>query len=171
MVKPPPKKEVKDQAFIKMIQGLKDLKNPKFTIKNTDFSIVKLPPMNGFDVSEEIRINLVTTADKFDAGDGSDSQNVILFTKAIMGLPTAFVKYLMVVLFEYVEFKGKDVGIDKSWAKLKGLEDMAFQGFEIINIYEVLARALFVNFSGSFSDLASSIPGADLILKRFKQKI
>ncbi|MCK5607375.1 hypothetical protein KAR91_36160 [Candidatus Pacearchaeota archaeon] len=162
------KEKKKNPVLEKMIQNLKDLKNPKFKINNTSFSIDKLPPMEGFKTSEEIRVNLIKSADSYDSGDGSEDQNIVLFTKAIMGLPTEFIQYLMLALFAHIQFKGN--GVDGAWADLSGMEDMAFKDFEVIHIYEVLARALFINFHGSFSGIVSAFPGADLILKRLKQK-
>lgn len=165
------KKEEKSNPLLeKMISIGKDLKNPQFKVKNTTFNIVKLPPMDGFRVAEQIRINLIQTADSFDAGDGSESQNVALFVKAIMGLPPAFIDYLMEKLFKHIQYQGKDVGIDKGWVELSGMEDMAFQNFEVINIYEVLGRALYVNFSGSFFEITSAFPDVGQLLKRLKQK-
>ena len=162
------KKEDKKNPLIeKLIKNLKDLKNAKFKINNTSFSVIKLPPMSGFEVSEEIRINLVKTADSFDT-DGSENQNIVLFTKAIMGLPTSFIKYLMLELFEHVQFKGN--GVDGAWAKLQGFEDTAFLDFEVIQIYEVLVRALFINFHGSFLEITSAFPGADQFLNQLKPK-
>lgn len=160
------------QDFQRMISSkLKEFGNTKFKIKETEFSISKLPPMAGFKVAENIRVALTTTADKFDAGNGTEEQNATLFFKALLGLPSEFVDYLMAELFEGIQFSGKSTGVEKGWAPLKGMEDSAFQDFEVINIYEVLWRALFINFSGSFSEITSAFPGVAQILKQLKPKI
>jgi hypothetical protein len=165
------KEEVEENNFLeKMIANLKDLKNKEFEIKDTSFTIEKLPPYEGFELFEEIRINLVKTADGFDSGNGSEDQNIILFTKTIMGLPPSFIKSLMSKMFKYIQFQGEKIGVEKGWINLKGMEDTAFQNFEVINIYEVLARALFINFSGSFSEITSAFPGAGQILNRLQPK-
>ena len=147
----------------KMLEGLLEkvssFKDVKFSVGNTKFNIAKLPPMAGFRLVEEIRVNLVSASDKLDSGDGTEAKNATLFIKSIMGLSPIFIQKLMDSLFEYVEYSGVDSGVEKGWAKLKGLEDSAFQNFEVIQIYEVLVRALYVNFSGSFSGMTSNFPG------------
>ena len=154
----------------KIIDGLLEkvgsFKEAKFSIGETTFNIAKLPPMAGFSLVEEIRVNLVLASDRLDSGDGTESKNVTLFIKSILGLDPIFIQKLMDTLFEYVEYSGGVSGVEKGWAKLKGLEDSAFQNFEVIQIYEVLSRALCVNFSGSFSGMISNFPGAGKTLRR-----
>lgn len=155
-----------DPMLGNLINQLKGIKDREFEILGTTFNIEKLPPMAGFEISEEIRINLVKSADQFENGDGSEAQNIALFSKAIMGLHPAFVKGLMNKMFKYVQFQGKKTGVEAGWVKLSGMEDMAFHDFEIVHIYEVLVRALCVNFSGSFAAITSAFPSAGQILKR-----
>lgn len=157
----------KFESFFKKI---KNLGKTKFKIKGTEFSIEKLPPMKGFRVAEEIRVNLAESADKFDVKEGSDSENATLFFKALLGLSPDFIDALMERMFDCIQFTGKDTGTEKGWQTLCGSEDSAFINFEVINIYEVLWRALYVNFSGSFSEIASAFPGAAQFLKQLKQK-
>ena len=165
MVKPPPKRP---SAQTKMLEGLfkkiSSFGDTEFDVGDIKFNIAKIPPMAGFRLAEEIRVNLVFASDKFDTGEGSEASNATLFIKSIMGLDPSFIKKLMDSLFEYVEYSGGGSGVEKGWAKLKGLEDSAFQDFEVIQIYEVLVRALYVNFSGSFSGMLSNFPGIDKIL-------
>jgi len=156
--------------FDSIIKKVKSFGDTKFKIKGTEFSIEKLPPMEGFRVAEQIRVNLAETSDKFDVGEGSDNENVALFLKAILGLPPSFVDYLMEKMFDSIQFTGKDTGQEKGWQSLRGSEDSAFINFEVINIYEVLWRALYVNFFGSFSGIASAFPGVGSILQRQNQK-
>ena len=153
----------------KLTSAIKNFGDIKFKIKNTEFDIVKLPPMSGFKVVENIRETLAATANKFDGGAGTEEESATLFFKAVLGLPPSFIDYLMSELFEHVQFSGG--AIDKGWAKLKGLEDTAFDNFEVINIYEVLARALYVNFSGSFIGIMSAFPGAEQTFNPLSQKI
>lgn len=168
-----PKNKKVDQSELlmkKMMGKLKNLGETKFQIKGTKFSIEKLPPMKGFRVAEQIRVNLAESADKLDVKDGSDEGNAALFFKAILGLSPDFIDSLMGKMFDCIQFTGKDTGTEKGWQTLSGSEDSAFMNFEVINIYEVLWRALFVNFSGSFSEISSAFPGVGQILTQLKAK-
>lgn len=153
-----------------MFKDLKSFDNTKFEIKGVKFSVSKLPPMDGFKMAEEIRVNLAMTADKFDAGDGSEQQSMVLFFKSLLGLDPIFVDDIRSRLFKHVQFSGDAANVKSGWVELDGLEDQAFEKFEVINIYEVLARALFINFHGSFSAITSTFPGVAQILKQRKQK-
>ena len=157
--------------FESLIKKVKSFGEIKFQIKGTKFSIEKLPPMEGFRIAEEIRVNLAESADKFDIKEGSETESATLFFKALLGLSPAFIDSLMEKMFECIQFTGKDTGQEKGWQILSGSEDSAFINFEVINIYEVLWRALFVNFSGSFSEIGSAFPGVDKILQQLNQKI
>ena len=171
----------KSPNVLNMLSGLKGLGNAKFKIKNgkgegkieTEFSVTKLPPMKGFKLAESIRVNLAETANRFEVkdDDGKDKKQqeleaATLFFKAVLGLPTEFIEDLQEQLFNYIEFKGGSSGIEKGWATLSGLEDAAFNGLEIISVYEVMGRALYINFSGSFSGILSNFPGMDKILNQ-----
>ena len=143
--------------------------NPNFKIKGTEFSITKLPPMAGFRMTEYIRVNLVKTANSFDTSDDTAASQAALFFKAVLGMDIDVVETIRKELFEEIQFKTKDVSL--GWVSLKDSIDMAFQDFEPINIYEVLCRALYVNFSGSFSEIGLRFPGMEKILKSLNQKI
>lgn len=155
-----------DQMLDVLLKKIGTFGDSKFCVAGTKFDVSKMPPMVGFRLAERIRVNLVFVSNKLDAGDGSEAGNATLFIKSILGLDPDFIQGLMDRLFEHVQYSGGESGVEKGWAKLKGLEDSAFQNFEIIQIYEVLARALYVNFSGSFSGILSSFPGMDKILKQ-----
>lgn len=133
--------------------------NKEFEISGVKFQIEKLPPMTGFKMAEEIRFNLSNTANGIELKNSdSDLEAAVLFFKAILGLPVEFIENIQQTLFETIQFQGGGSGVEKGWAKLKGMEDMAFQNFEIVNIYEVLVRGLYINFSGSFSGIMSAFP-------------
>lgn len=168
------KKKNGNDPISKAFNSIGKFGDTKFKIKNVEFSITKLPPMDGFEMAEKIRLNLVYSADRFDVKSNPGEknkeveQNAILFFKAILGIETEFVKEIREKLFEHIQFSGN--GVEKGWMDLRQSEDMAFENFEIINIYEVLGRALFVNFSGSFSELTSNFPGMAQILSQQLQK-
>jgi len=166
--------------FVKLLKGLKGLGDSKFKIKGTEFSVTKLPIMDGFDMAEKIRVTMAETANRFEDNSTpgkslkeQQAQNANLFFKVLLGLPTDFVKELRDKMFEYIQFRGGKSGVSdkKGWAPLADCKDAAFQDFEIIHIYEVLGRALYVNFSGSFSGILSAIPGAEQILKQLNLEI
>ena len=145
------------------------LSNPKFKIKNTGFIISKISPMKSFDLAEYIRFNLARSADSFSVDDkSSDEENAILFFKAVLGLDPDVVSHIREELFSCIEFTGS--GVEKGHMPLAGAEDMAFQNFEVVNIYEVIGRALFINFFGSFAGIVSAFPGAASFMKSHLQE-
>ena len=127
-----------------MIENIKGFGDTEFQIKDTKFSITKLSPMKGFEVSEKIRVALAASSDKINVEDGSEEQSILLFFKSIMAMPIDFVDDIRKSLFLHIQYSGKKVGVESGWAALSGLEDSAFKNFETINIYEVFGRALFV---------------------------
>jgi len=159
------KKKKKEEKIINPFDGFG---NPDFKIKGTEFSITKLSPMAGYHMTEYIRVNLVKSANSFETSDDTESSQAALFFKAIMGMDQIVVEYIRQNLFQEIQFKTADVAL--GWVDLKDSMDMAFQDFEPINIYEVLVRALYVNFSGSFSEIGSRFPGMEKILKSLNQK-
>lgn len=152
-----------NQTLNMLKQKAQSLGDKVFKINDAEFHIAKLPPLAGMDLLEFIRASLAKTSNGIDAGD-SNAENIALFFKTILALPPADVKYIRDELFKNIEFKSP--GVDRGLLRLSGSEDMAFQGFEIINIYEVLVRALYVNFSGSFSGIGSLFPGVEAILSQ-----
>lgn len=154
----------------KLIKKIKNFGATEFKINGTKFSIEKLPPMKGFRVAEEIRVNLAEAASKFDIKGSSEIESSALFFQALLALSPDFIDTLMEKMFECIQFTGKDTGQESGWQSLSGSEDSAFINFEVINIYEVLWRALFVNFHGSFSGIASAFPGMAQVLQRLNQK-
>lgn len=143
--------------------------SPEFKIKGTEFSITKLSPMEGFHMTEYIRVNLVQSASSFETSENTEASQAALFFKAVLGMDTNVVEHIRSSLFKEIQFKTNDVKL--GWIDLKDSMDMAFVDFEPINIYEVLCRALYVNFSGSFSEIGLRFPGMEKILSSLNQKI
>ena len=162
----PKKKKNKEEKIQNPFEGFG---NPDFKIKGTEFSINKLSPMAGFHMSEYIRVNLVQSANSFETSDDTVASQAALFFKAVLGMDQVVVEHIRQSLFKEIQFKTADVAL--GWVDLKDSMDMAFQDFEPINIYEVLVRALYVNFSGSFSEIGLRFPGMEKILKSLNQKI
>lgn len=163
--KAPPKPKI---DISKVLQGFKGLDKPEFKIKNTKFDIEKLPIMQNFELAEKIREQMAFTANNLNTGSvNNEEDGAILFFKTILSLPPVFIEELRVAMFNHISFSGS--GVEKGHMPLLGAEDMAFNNCEIIHIYEVIARALYINFSGSFSGLMSAIPGGASILSQLNQ--
>ena len=139
----------------------------EFELNKIKFKVTKLSPMIGFKLFEKIRFALVGSADV--AKGGSDDESAALFFKAVLSLPPDIIQGFMDILFANVQFTGGSV--QSGWSDLRGLEDMAFETLEPVHIYEVFGRSLIVNFSGSFSAIASRFPGGEALLQQLKQKI
>jgi len=150
-----------ENDFIEKIKGLND---PEFSINDAKFRITKLSPIKGFKLFEQIRHALALNAD---AVSGDIENGALTFYKAILTLSPEKIESFMNPMFDNVEFQGS--GVDRGWAHLKGMEEMAFQSLEPIHIYELFVRCLAVNFTGSFHAIASKFPGVERILSQLKQ--
>jgi len=137
----------------------------EFKLNEIKFKVTKLSPMAGFKLFEKIRFALVGSADV--AKSGNDEESATLFFKAVLSLPPDIIQGFMDILFANIQFTGGSV--QTGWSDLKGLEDMAFETLEPVHIYEVFGRSLIVNFTGSFSAIASKFPGGEVFLKQLKQ--
>ena len=77
----------------------------------------------------------------------------------VLSLNPSFVTYVRKILFERVAFSNR-LALDPM--PLAGSEDMAFGGLEPVAIYEVLARALAVNFTASWQYAVSKFQNVSL---------
>lgn len=157
-----------EALFEGLIEKAKNLANPEFAIKDVKFRVTKLAPLKGFDLFEYIRFNLASNADTDDGVNSSETKSAILFFKAVLTLQPNIIKNIMGDLFVNVEFMRPGV-VDKKYAKLVGLEEMAFSTLEVIHIYELFIRCLAVNFSASFHAIASEFPDVETILNLLKR--
>ena len=151
-----------------MIDSTNGFGQSPFKIKNIEFDIQKLPPVQGFGLAEFIRENIAKTSDGIDVAGTDDQANALLFIKSVVAFPADALEHIRRTLFSVTKFKGG--GVDRGWMDLLGSEDMAFQNLETIHFYEVLGRGLYINFSGSFSGLASTFPSVGQALSRYSQK-
>lgn len=145
---------------------IKKLSSPDFEINGIKFKITKLSPMAGHEMLESMRFAIVSSAGVAE-GDGED-ENAALFFKAVLALHPDLIRGYRDTLFANVEFSGDTV--KAGWAVLHGLEDMAFGTLEPVHVYEVFVRCLIVNFTESFSAIASRFPGGKAFFKRLKPK-
>ena len=124
---------------------------PEAKIEGTRFLFGKLPAMKGFDVLEQIRVEVGNKA------DAEMTASIDGLLKVLLSLSRGFVEALRLDMFKVVRFAN---GRAKTPQVLAGAEDMAFDGLDPVAVYEVLGRSLAVNFTASFRRLASSL-GAD----------
>ena len=124
-------------------------------IGNTDFQIRKLLPMEQFRVLEEIRVALGMSMRPEDlaAIGGVDTFGGIV--SIVLKLAPAAVESVRQQLFEQVLFRNDSA---QTWLELSRREPTAFEHLEAIHIYELLIRAVAVNFFGSWSVIRSRIP-------------
>lgn len=120
-------------------------------IEGVKFSFVKKPAMAGKDVWEALRVGIAEVVGEVPEGSAGE----MAFMQIAMGLPRETFEETRVALFEDVTWQSKD---SPTPAVLLGDEDMAFQGLEVVHIYEVWARACAVNFHGSWDAIRSMLP-------------
>lgn len=132
---------------------------------NTIFYIHKLPALTGFRVLESLREQLGETMAKVDIGNDQNNNQqagteiIKSFILAVAKLPATYVENtLMPALFEHVKYETKDKSI--VGLKLLGSEESAFSGLEPIVVYELILRALCVNFYQSFAGMISKSAAA-----------
>ena len=124
----------------------------EFQIGDTHFKIIKLYAMASYKLFEKIRVAASEKLAGIDFSGGFGQQQAMT---ALMSLPPQFVEDLRVELFASILFRNRNDA--KTFQKLGGAEDMAFQGLEPVAVYEVLLRSLAVNFSPSFLKLAREL--------------
>ena len=83
----------------------------------------------------------------------NDDQTLSSLVSVIIALPPEHLQALQDDLFPYVQFKNKHT--NNSRQDVKETEDMAFDGLEPVDIGEVLARSLAVNFFKSMQRIGS----------------
>ena len=124
----------------------------EFTIKGTRFRISKLLPEEGFEVSEILREGLGARLATIGATASIETAVAAMF----LSLPAATVERVRQRLFEEVYFKNKLT--NKQWLNLAQERGMGFTDLEPLHVYEVLMRALVVNFLESLLELPSRFP-------------
>lgn len=136
------------------------LTDTEFEIGGTRFFVAKLPATAGFDLLEVIRHEIGKSgALGKSIPDAASEGSMISVVQMALSLDPAFVAYVRKVLFEKVTFATR-LAVDPQ--RLAGAEDMAFGGLEPVAIYEVMARALAVNFTASWESVASKFQNVSL---------
>lgn len=130
---------------------IKEFTKKEVQLGSTKFIINKLHALDGYTVLESLRETLGETLGNIDMK--SPLEGVI---KSIMKLPASYIKdELMPALFKEVVFINKSAPQGMA-LEGEGADRMAFQDLDPVEIYELLARALCVNFYQSFAGKLSS---------------
>ncbi|MEE9451373.1 MAG: hypothetical protein V3V61_01290 [Gammaproteobacteria bacterium] len=135
--------------------NIDEYKNSKVEIGKTTFVIDKLNANAGFKVLEILRVAIIASGESFQTA-GNDFMNMC---KGVLGLPIDIVESVKTELFNNIRFfKEKNETKGKGIYLQRQCYDMAFEGLEPIDMYDLLLRALVVNFFSSFQKLKSKIP-------------
>ncbi len=134
-----------DESIIEEFKD--DYTQTEFTIGDVSFRINKLNALKGFKLFESIRKQVASSLNVEESGSPTKD-----FVKAMLSLEPVYIEKLRCEIFNHIDFIGNNA---ETYTKLKGAEDMAFQNLEPIHIYEVLGRALTVNFTESVLGLVS----------------
>ncbi len=123
----------------------------------TTFIIGKLNAMEGFKLLESIREQLGLTLSELNTAKMQEQNFLGEILKSVVRLPQQYVqKELIPILFNNIQFsKSNQVG----GLRLHGAEEMAF--IDPLHVYEVLLRALCVNFYSSFAGKLSALKVKD----------
>ena len=141
------------------LDGLRDdLTKTEFEISGTRFFIAKLPAMAAFDLLELIRHEL-GRSQALKVPEGTSDGDVHSLLKLVLSLDPAFVRLVRRELFSKVSFANARIATPQP---LAGAEDTAFDTLEAVTIYEVLLRALAVNFTESLRAVVSRFGDATL---------
>lgn len=121
-----------------------DLKTPEFKIRDTKFRVAKLLAEEGFEVLEILRPAIVAMVARMP----STVTDEAMILTALAGLSSATRQEIQDRLFVQVWWSTKKSPTEKP---LAGAGGEPWEGLEPVHIYGVIAKALFVNFTGSFS--------------------
>lgn len=139
----PPKQH---PAAARLLARTADWKQKECTLGRTRFRIEKMLPMQGFEVLEMVRS---AVGDRFRTLSAETGTAGALIS-VILGIDPPALRSIMDRLFRSVHFTNANV---KTPMVVFGNEGMAFESCQPIDVYELLARCLTVNFRESFSDL------------------
>ena len=127
--------------------SLGDWGNTDFTIGDTRFRVSKLSPLEAFGTMEKIRVAAAPVLASYQDESVGDFSEII---SEVLKIDPASLSVIRDELFAGVRFTN---GIAKTERILQGNIDMAFSKLLPIHIYEVLGRALVINFLESFCDI------------------
>ena len=136
------------------------LNQPDFTIRETTFHINKLPALDAAYLFKDILTGLGDRADEEIGtifGGASNLQSAASALKLLMLFDRRALEHVANKLFERVTFSNPQDAVTPQ--PLVGpAQEMCFRHLEPVHFYEVLGRALIVNFTESFAEIASRLP-------------
>ena len=119
------------------------------TIGETTFYFSKIGTVKAWPIFLEIRAEIGKALRErgivVNLQDGNSLAAALI--SLALTLPTPFIQQLQAEMFKYVQYKNEHTSDGRQ--DLTDTEDMAFDGLEAVDIGEVLARCLAVNFTGS----------------------
>lgn len=157
----------------KAVQGLlsllPDLESAEWVAEGDDgqttrFFFSKLPATKQLPAMEILRTSIGRMNFRLELVQGLGDIFAI-FMDAIVRMPEDAVERLMPLMFEGVKYVNKhNEKAVPGGNRVRGDEDNAFRGLDAFAIYEVLSRALAVNFARPFFNRASKLPGLGELL-------
>ena len=121
--------------------NIDELKKESITYGVVTFEIRKLSAVKAMEVVEILRVSLANTLTKLE----SSNNYVRDVLSLILTLPPEIVDKVKKMLFSSVVFR-KEGEVKGGLPLEPQYYDMAFQTLDVFNIYELIARCLFVNF-------------------------
>ena len=127
--------------------NIDELKKPVIKKENVTFKFYKLPAVEGLDLFEDIRVAFGRALDSV-----TPTENLLLtLSKALTAIPADFSKHLREKLFAYIEFtRDGDTATPKLTAEWW---PSAFEHLDAADVYELMLRALVINFFSSYKKL------------------
>ena len=127
------------------------------TIEDVTFDIRTMMAMEGYNFLETIRPALSSLSIESDLMD-SDVSLAAMAANLLGALPAATVEQCRLKMFRHVFFTSSAVPTP---TQLAGNEETAFKDLNAFHVYEILVRAIAVNFRGFWSVIKSRIPAKD----------
>ena len=134
--------------------NLEDFKNPEFKIGALNFRIVKVNAEDGFPLLEMIRC-AVTDPASMKFADGADqSQAGASLMRAVLAIDPAKLAKIRDELFKHIE-----VCVDGGamYQRLPKVRSVVMDNIEAPDVYEIIVRAIVVNFTKSFVGLLTRL--------------
>lgn len=134
-----------------METGFDKLSEPEFEIRNIKFRINKLKGIAGFELLEKVRTAL-GQRDLSDSFSGDEMSTGASIIGALCSIPS---KNVMDILNDCKSCIDVKLPSSQGYMPFREVEGLVAEAIEPIDYYELIARALSVNFTKSFLDLLS----------------
>ena len=148
-------------------KSIEQLNQPTAEIGGKTFYFRKMGPFKQLPIVEQIRskgirdiLAAMPTRKVSDFGEGEEAESLLFeqkqtdFLLGILSADEELIKYLLDKMFQYVDYTDED---SPDPVTLRRKEEGVFAKMDVFAIYEVLLRALVVNFLDSSLELLSRI--------------